>query len=208
MKKLIFKKIIVKISCLVLFGMSPFLYAGAQRHERLTIEELTILKSNLSINKGSFSVVFADPTQATAWIETMSLRLKPHIKDEFTRLQFLKEVHYQATRAGLDPQLVLGLIQVESGFKKYVISVAGARGYMQVMPFWIKEIGTPKDNLFDLSTNLRYGCAILRFYLNKERGNLFRALGRYNGSLGKAAYPSSVLGSWRKFWYYTDQKIN
>lgn len=202
------EKIVWYLGCVFLLVQSVSAFAGAQRYEKLTVEEVAVLRSTLSIEKGSFSVAFASPAEAKAWIDTMSIRLKPHIKDEFTRLQFLKEVHYQATRAGLDPQLVLGLIQVESGFKKYVISVAGARGYMQVMPFWIKEIGSPKDNLFDLSTNLRYGCAILRFYINKERGNLFRALGRYNGSLGKATYPTSVLGSWRKFWYYTDQKTN
>jgi hypothetical protein len=99
-------------------------------------------------------------------------------------------VHYEATRAGLDPQLVLGLIQVESGFKKYAVSSAGARGYMQVMPFWVKLIGRRNDNLFHLRTNLRYGCTILKHYLDIEKGDLFRALGRYNGSLGKPSIPT------------------
>jgi soluble lytic murein transglycosylase-like protein len=102
-------------------------------------------------------------------------------------LEFLRSVHYEATRAGLDPQLVLGLIQVESGFKKYAVSSAGARGYMQVMPFWVRLIGGRKDNLFHLRMNLRYGCTILKHYLDIEKGDLFRALGRYNGSLGRAA---------------------
>jgi len=105
-------------------------------------------------------------------------------------------VHYEATRAGLDPELVLGLIEVESRFRKYAISVAGARGFMQVMPFWLKLIGRPDDNLFDTRVNLRYGCTILRHYLDTERGDLFRALGRYNGSLGYAKYPNKIKMAW------------
>jgi soluble lytic murein transglycosylase-like protein len=109
-------------------------------------------------------------------------------------------VHYEATRAGLDPQLVLGLIEVESSFNKYAVSNSGARGYMQVMPFWVKEIGTKGQNLFHLRVNLRYGCAILRHYLDMENGNLFRALGRYNGTLGKSGYPNLVRAAWRNHW--------
>src|SRR6185436_10656780 len=108
------------------------------------------------------------------------------IPDRKTRIDFLKTVHYEAIRSGLDPQLVLGLIQVESGFRKYAVSSAGARGYMQVMPFWINVIGGNADhNLFHLRTNLRYGCVILRHYLDMEKGDLYRALGRYNGSVGR-----------------------
>lgn len=105
----------------------------------------------------------------------------------------LKAVHYEATRAGLDPILVLGLMQVESGFKKYAYSSVGARGYMQVMPFWVDLIGKKDHNLFHLRTNLRYGCTILRHYLDIEKGNMSRALGRYNGSLGKSEYPNAVF---------------
>lgn len=119
------------------------------------------------------------------------------------REEFLLTVHYEARRAGLDPQLVLGLIQVESAFRKYAVSSAGARGYMQVMPFWAKLIGTTEHNLFNLRTNLRYGCAILRYYVDIEGGNLFRALGRYNGSLGKPEYPNMVLRAWDGNWRYT-----
>jgi soluble lytic murein transglycosylase-like protein len=111
-------------------------------------------------------------------------------------------VHYEAKRAGLDPQLVLGVIQVESNFRKYAVSRAGARGYMQVMPFWVDLIGRNDDNLFHLRTNLRFGCVILRHYLDQEKGDLFRALGRYNGSLGQAGYPSLVIRVWQRDWHY------
>ena len=109
-------------------------------------------------------------------------------------------MHYEATRAGLDPELMLGLIEVESGFHKYAVSTAGARGFTQVMPFWQDLIGNREQNLFHLRTNLRYGVMILRHYLDIERGDLFRALGRYNGSLGQAEYPDMVLAAWRRHW--------
>jgi len=112
-------------------------------------------------------------------------------------------VYYEARRASLDPQLILGIIQVESGFKKYAVSKAGAYGYMQVMPFWRKLIGHPSHNLFHRRINLRYGCTILRHYLDIEKGNYFRALGRYNGSLGKAAYPNLVKNAWHGNWAYS-----
>ncbi len=118
------------------------------------------------------------------------------------REEFLRTVHYEASRAGLDPQMVLGLIQVESGFKKYAVSSVGARGFMQVMPFWVRAIGTSDHNLFHLRLNLRYGCTILRHYIDIEKGDLYRALGRYNGSLGRPKYPNLVLGAWRKHWNY------
>lgn len=130
----------------------------------------------------------------------MSRRLEKRIANRDYRIELLRTVHYEATRAGLDPQLVLGLMQVESGFRKYAVSSAGARGYMQVMPFWIKVIGRPDDNLFHLRTNLRYGCTILRHYLDIEKGDLYRALGRYNGSLGKPEYPNMVRASWERNW--------
>jgi soluble lytic murein transglycosylase-like protein len=117
-------------------------------------------------------------------------------------LDFLRTVHYEATRAGLDPQLVLSIIQVESNFRKFAVSSAGARGYMQVMPFWIGLVGRKGDNLFNLRTNLRYGCVILRHYLDVEKGDLFRALGRYNGSLGKPQYPGLVAATLRTSWGY------
>lgn len=141
---------------------------------------------------------------AANWLTEMSRRLEKRIPNREYRIELLRSIHYEATRAGLDPQMVLGLIQVESGFRKYAVSTAGARGYMQVMPFWMKVIGQPGDNLFHLRTNLRYGCVILRHYLDIEKGDLFRALGRYNGSLGRAEYPNMVLASWQKNWHYSE----
>jgi soluble lytic murein transglycosylase-like protein len=132
----------------------------------------------------------------------MGKRLQRRMPDRKTRIEFLKTVHYEARRNGLDPQMVLGLIQVESGFRKYALSIAGARGYMQVMPFWIRAIGEPQHNLFSLRTNLRYGCVILRHYLTIENGDYFRALGRYNGSLGQPEYPNAVNAAWQGPWKY------
>jgi len=145
--------------------------------------------------------------EAIDWLTEMSARLDKKIPDRKNRLEFLRAVHYEATRAGLDPQLVLGLIQVESGFKKYAVSAASARGFMQVMPFWIDVIGRKGDNLFHLRTNLRYGCTILRHYLDIEKGDLFRALGRYNGSLGQAEYPNLVRAAWQKNWSYSKRHV-
>lgn len=144
-----------------------------------------------------------DDDEYLGWRNAMSGRLGRWLPDEATRIDLLDTVHYEATRAGLDPQLVLGLIQVESAFRKYAVSSAGARGYMQIMPFWIGVIGRPDDNLFHMRTNLRYGCIILRHYLDIEKGNLFRALGRYNGSLGKATYPNLVRTAWEGNWGIT-----
>lgn len=141
-------------------------------------------------------------TNGEVWLSAMSDRLKKVMPNQKERDDFLSTVHYEATRAGLDPQLVLSIIQVESGFKKYAISHAGARGYMQIMPFWVETIGNDDHNLFHLRVNLRYGCMILRHYLDIEKGNYFRALGRYNGSLGQAKYPQLVLNAWRNKWGY------
>ena len=148
-------------------------------------------------------VAFDDEQEARAWLAAMSSRLAKKMPERVAREEFLLTVHYEARRAGLDPQLVLGLIQVESAFRKYAVSSAGARGFMQVMPFWAKLIGTTEHNLFNLRTNLRYGCTILRHYIDIEGGNLFRALGRYNGSLGKPDYPNMVLRAWDGNWRYT-----
>ncbi|MEZ0231528.1 MAG: lytic transglycosylase domain-containing protein [Methylophilaceae bacterium] len=147
-------------------------------------------------------LIFASQVEGELWLKDMSERLKKRIPDQDMREDFLRTVHYEATRAGLDPQLVLGLIQVESGFKKYAVSSVGARGFMQVMPFWVSSIGNPDHNLFHLRLNLRYGCTILRHYLDIEGGDLYRALGRYNGSLGQPEYPNMVVGAWKKNWSY------
>ena len=143
--------------------------------------------------------------EALNWLTVMSQRLEKRIPAREYRIELLRAIHYEATRAGLDPQLVLGLMQVESGFRKYAVSSAGARGYMQVMPFWVKLIGRPDDNLFHLRTNLRYGCTILRHYLDLEKGDLFRALSRYNGSLGLPEYPNMVKAAWENQWSYRSQ---
>jgi soluble lytic murein transglycosylase-like protein len=134
------------------------------------------------------------------WLGEMSERLKKKLPDGQVRREFLETTWYESTRAGLDPALVLGLIQVESAFRKYAMSRVGARGYMQVMPFWSRVIGDgDRRKLFHMQTNLRYGCAILRMYIDMEAGNLYLALGRYNGSRGKAEYPNAVLAAWKKW---------
>ena len=141
------------------------------------------------------------------WLNEMSGRLLRQKADYRERIEFLRTLDYEAVRAGLDRQLVLGLIQVESNFRKYAVSSAGARGYMQVMPFWTNVIGDSDPRaLFDMRTNLRYGCVILRHYLDIEKGDLFLALGRYNGSRGQAAYPNAVLAAWQGRWSYTPRK--
>ena len=136
-----------------------------------------------------------------AWFDEMSARLKQAPAGRAGRApNSWRSAWYEATRAGLDPGLVLGLIQVESAYRKYAVSIVGARGYMQVMPFWTKVIGdSDRRKLFHMQTNLRYGCSILRMYIDMERGNLYLALGRYNGSRGKPQYPNAVLSAWKKW---------
>jgi soluble lytic murein transglycosylase-like protein len=174
---------------------------GAQEYEPLSASVQTALARAIS-DRGVPYLKFADPKDGYAWLLAMSDRLAQRIPDEKFRVELLKTVHYEATRAGLDPQLVLGVLLVESGFKKYAVSKAGARGLMQVMPFWVELIGRKDDNLFHLRTNVRYGCVILRYYLDREKGNLYRALGRYNGSLGRPDYPNLVLAAWRGTFKY------
>ena len=130
----------------------------------------------------------------------MTRRAQPRFPDEESTRHFLALVHYEAQRAGLDPHLVLAVIDIESKFRKYAVSKSGARGFMQVMPFWVQQIGEPGHNLFHERTNLRYGCTILRHYLDRENGNLVNALARYNGSLGQAAYSNQVLKALRERW--------
>ena len=173
--------------------------AGAQIYAPLSASVRAVLHHSVS-DQGAPKLAFASQYEADVWLMDMSRRLQDRLPDAEYRIEFLKTVHYEATRAGLDPQLVLGLIEVESGFKKYAVSRVGARGYMQVMPFWVKQIGTTDHNLFHPRLNLRYGCTILRHYLDIERGNLYRALGRYNGSLGKPGYPNLVRAAWRNHW--------
>ena len=149
----------------------------------------------------SSSSSFTDRFDAEVWMVDMSSRLKRYIKDKSFRVEFLKHLHHNATQHDLPPEMVLAVINIESAFKPYAISSAGALGYMQIMPFWRNEIGRPDDNLMDFKTNLKYGCAILAHYLKREKGNWTRALARYNGSLGKTWYPEKVMNAWQKRWF-------
>lgn len=176
-------------------------HAGNQQYEELSQSMKSLLHSEISDNR-PMQNSFKSPIEAAEWLGEMSRRLSIFIADQNYRIEFLRSVHYESKRAGLDPQMVLALIQVESQFSKYAVSPVGARGYMQVMPFWIKVIGNPNDNLFHLRTNLRYGCVILRHYLDIENGNYFRALGRYNGSLGRAKYPNLIKKAFDSRWKY------
>jgi soluble lytic murein transglycosylase-like protein len=144
---------------------------------------------------------FEDRFEAEVWLLDMSLRLERRLPDPTERMEILKAVHQEAARAELDPELVLAVIDVESRFDRFAVSVVGAQGLMQVMPFWLKEIGRPDDNLLHIRTNLRMGCTILRYYLDMEKGNLSRALGRYNGSLGSPKYPNLVVTALTQRWY-------
>ena len=176
--------------------------AGTQTYEPLAASVQAALQKSVSDQATPF-LAFGTETEARRWLAVMSRRLASRIPDRLQREEFLVTAHYEAKRAGLDPQLVLGLIQVESNFRKYAVSRAGARGFMQVMPFWVKVIGNNEHNLFHLRINLRYGCVILRHYLDIEKGDLYRALGRYNGSLGQAEYPTMVVRAWQRDWSYT-----
>lgn len=180
--------------------------ANTESYERLIVS--TQVFSHTVINDEAVSNnQYARLVTDQAWLLEMSERLKRFKPDPLEREAFLRTVYYEAKRAGLDPQLILSVIQVESGFKKYAISHAGARGYMQIMPFWVNTIGDNNHNLFHLRVNLRYGCMILRHYLDKENGNYFRALGRYNGSLGQATYPQLVFNLWHGPWRYTSNPV-
>ncbi len=179
--------------------------AGAQAEERLADSVRSVLSSAIASGAPprpyfqdiSVRIVYLN------WLGEMSERLQRRKKEHQTRVDFLETVWYESKRAGLETSLVLGLIQVESGFKKYAISSVGARGYMQVMPFWSRLIGNGDvSQLFHMQTNLRFGCVILRHYLDRENGDLFMALGRYNGSRGRAEYPNLVFGA-QKHWLST-----
>jgi soluble lytic murein transglycosylase-like protein len=176
--------------------------AGNQREEALADSVRVALARAISDSRPpqlSF-VNDTDKAEWQSWFEAMSRRLHSRMPDALLRSEFLQTVWYESRRAGLDPAMVMGLIQVESGFRKYAISKAGARGYMQVMPFWTRVIGDGQPSrLFHMQTNLRYGCAILRMYIDMERGNLYMALGRYNGSRGKPDYPHAVRAAWKRW---------
>ena len=186
--------------------VAPAVRAGAQVEESLSANVQNSLHRSVS-DYPAPRLIFATEGEGRSWLADMASRLALKIPDWPTRRDFLITVQYEATRAGLDPQLVLGLIQHESNFRKYAISSAGARGYMQVMPFWVVQIGNSGHDLFTLRTNLRYGCTILRYYLDRENGDLYRALGRYNGSLGRPEYPNAVLES-MQHWQWSSARAS
>lgn len=174
--------------------------AGAQVYEPLSASVQAAMSH--AVSDQAVETRLTQTSAAKAWLAEMSRRLAKRVPDQEYRDDLLASVYYEASRAGLDPEMVMGLIEVESGFRKYAVSSAGARGFMQVMPFWLQLIGRQDQDLFHMRTNLRFGCTILRHYLDIERGDLFRALGRYNGSLGRAEYPNMVLAAWKNHWVY------
>lgn len=192
------------VLCALAILMAPAAQAGNQQEEALADSVRLALARSIG-DTSPPRPQFADITERLhylRWLGEMSDRLKKRLPDHQVRTEFLRTAWYEARRAGLDPALVLGLVEVESAFRKYALSPVGAHGYMQVMPFWTRVIGDGQRNkLFNLQTNLRYGCAILRLYIDMERGDLFLALGRYNGSRGRAEYPNAVLGALKKWEY-------
>jgi len=183
---------------------SSLAHAGAQAEEKLAASVQNALAS--AIADRSAQRLIGEPAAVQAWLAEMSARLASRMPDPEQRREFLTTVQYEASRAGLDSQLVLAVINHESAFRKYAVSSASARGYMQVMPFWVRQIGTADHNLFHLRTNLRYGCVILRHYLDIEKGDVVRALARYNGSLGRFEYPNAVLGMLENRWKWNPPK--
>jgi len=181
---------------LVALGAATFSFAGAQQYELLSAS----VRATLATAVRDGAPIEVEDRETRLWIAGMARRIAARVGGEEQAKKLLALVHYEARRAGLDPQLVLSVIDVESQFHKYAVSKAGAKGLMQVMPFWVKQIGTPQHNLFQERTNVRYGCTILRYYLDRESGNLVNALGRYNGSLGRPEYPARVMKAWRERW--------
>jgi soluble lytic murein transglycosylase-like protein len=181
--------------------------AGNQKEEALA-DSVRIALSNAIADARPPKPQFSDIQERIKylrWLGDMSERLKKRLPDWQVRREFLETAWYESRRAGLDPAMVLGLIQVESAFRKYAMSSVGAQGYMQVMPFWTRVIGDgDRRKLFHMQTNLRYGCSILRMYIDMEAGNLFLALGRYNGSRGRPEYPNAVLAAWKNWEHKSD----
>ena len=192
------------LSGLGLLSIPELAVAGGQTEEPLVDAVRTALSSAIA-NHAPPVPEFSDTEARLAylrWLGGASERLKRQKPEWSVRQEFLQTLWYESRRAGLDPSLVLGLVQVESNFRKFAVSSVGARGYMQVMPFWTRVLGDgDAGKLFHMQTNLRFGCVILRHYLDREKGDLFLALGRYNGSRGKAPYPNAVLGA-RRQWEY------
>ena len=175
--------------------------AGAQVEEQLAPSVVMGLAKDIA--DAPMPTDYVNRVDVWPWVKEMSPRIAQKVPNEHDRRELLAMVYYESSRAALDPQLMLAVMYHESGFKKYAISSAGARGYMQVMPFWVKQIGRADQNLFNLRTNVRYGAVILHYYLAMENGDLYRALGRYNGSLGKAEYPNAVIAAMNRHFQYT-----
>lgn len=177
--------------------------AGSQQEERLAARVATSMHRAI-VNTSPPRLMFSQPTDGTHWLTEMSARISPWVSDPWLRTRLLTTVHYEASRAGLDPQLVLAIIHTESHFRPYAISEAGAQGIMQVMPFWKTLLGGQQHSLFDLQTNLRFGCTIFRHYLDQSQGDLARALNRYNGSKASdSPYSREVIQRWQTQWQYT-----
>jgi len=195
-------RIAAVVATAAILSCSSTALAGNQKEEALA-DSVRIALSHAITDARPPRPTFSnidDRIKYLRWLGEMSERLKKRLPDRQVRREFLETAWYEAKRAGLDPALVLGLIQVESAFRKYAMSRVGAQGYMQVMPFWTRVIGDgDRMKLFNMQTNLRYGCSILRMYLDMERGNLYLALGRYNGSRGRSEYPNAVLAAWKKW---------
>ena len=193
-----FQYSLLVLTTIFLLGMTPsFANETTLANKSSSNEELRLLLQQAIKDSESFN----DRFEAEVWLTDMSSRLKKKIKQPEKRLTLLRQIHHESSRAGLHPELVLAVIDVESNFDRFAISSAGAQGLMQVMPFWLKEIGKPRDSLFNVRTNLRMGCTILKYYLKKEKGDLTRALARYNGSLGRYKYPNKVFKLLNKRWY-------
>lgn len=199
-----FGKSLAKSVLFVLLCCSALAYAGNQKEEALADGVRLALERGIRDPRPP-KPQFTDINERIKylhWLGEMSTRLQKKIPDPQVRKEFLQTAWYEAKRAGLEPAMVLGLIQVESAFRKYAVSPVGAHGYMQVMPFWTRVIGDgDRSKLFRMQTNLRYGCQILRMYLDMERGDLYLALGRYNGSRGRPEYPNAVLAAWKRWEY-------
>ena len=189
--------------------LPPLPAMANQREEDLSDSVRTQMRLFVR-DRGAPQLFFDSPQQQQRWLNDMSQRLlkilprESVLRNDDIRLDFLTALHYEATRAGIDPQLMLAIVHVESAFRKYAISSAGARGFMQVMPFWQGVIGDNEHNLFKLRTNLRYGAVIFRHYLDKENGDMHRALARYNGSLGRNTYPDLVFSKKRDYWTWEE----
>jgi len=184
---------LTRLIAILLLLVSPALAMSQDSRDPELVELLRVAANEVDS--------FPDHFEAQVWLTDMSARLARQVRDPNERIEILQRVHREATRAEIPPELVLAVIDIESNFDRFAISVVGARGLMQIMPFWLDEIGRPDDNLMQIETNLRFGCTILKYYLDMEKGNIPRALGRYNGSLGKRKYPNKVLDRLRLKWF-------